>query len=347
MDLLVQTLLINLPNMNLSNLFPGGLARCAVKEGVGKLYPIIFDFPLDKAAAIMNPSVFNDNGVIRACVRGTNYTLGHSEKNLFPHWAGPLQYIHPENDVRLATENFIVDFDEDFNVVKVRYCKMLELHQRQWEFHGLEDGRLFRWNDKLFLCGVRRDTTPNGQGRMELSEFILTDDEALEVNRMRIPTPGNGDEYCEKNWMPILDKPYHYIRWANPLELVYYNPEIGETTVEASKLNPDFRQDVRGGSHLVHYKNYYIAMGHTVELWKPYAGEKDSIYHEHLMIYDEDFNLLAMTDDFKFIDAKIEFCCGMALDNHGQLLVSFAEMDNNPFILKLNPDWLISKVMEG
>ena len=37
------------------------------------------------------------------------------------------------------------------------------------DFIGLEDGRLLKWNDKYYLTGVRRDTTTNGQGRMELS----------------------------------------------------------------------------------------------------------------------------------------------------------------------------------
>ena len=42
-----------------------------------------------------------------------------------------------------------------------------------WDFVGLEDARLVKWDDKYYMCGVRRDTTTNGQGRMELSEIEI------------------------------------------------------------------------------------------------------------------------------------------------------------------------------
>ena len=38
-----------------------------------------------------------------------------------------------------------------------------------WEFIGLEDARLMYWDDNIYLSGVRRDTKPDGEGRMELS----------------------------------------------------------------------------------------------------------------------------------------------------------------------------------
>ena len=39
----------------------------------------------------------------------------------------------------------------------------------RWTFIGLEDARLQFWNNELYQTGVRRDTTRNGEGRMELS----------------------------------------------------------------------------------------------------------------------------------------------------------------------------------
>ena len=93
----------------------------------------------------------------------------------------------------------------------------------QWEFVGLEDARLFRWDNKLYLCGVRRDTTTNGEGRMELSEIRAKTTFVDEMSRTRIPAPGNKDSYCEKNWMPIIDKPYHFVKWSNPTEVVHYD----------------------------------------------------------------------------------------------------------------------------
>ena len=42
-------------------------------------------------------------------------------------------------------------------------------------FVGLEDARVVRWNNQLYICGVRRDVYDNGQGRMELCEIDWTE----------------------------------------------------------------------------------------------------------------------------------------------------------------------------
>ena len=52
-----------------------------------------------------------------------------------------------------------------------------------WNFIGLEDARIVKWLDKYLICGVRRDTTTNGQGRMELSEIEIFDDKVNEIKR--------------------------------------------------------------------------------------------------------------------------------------------------------------------
>ena len=53
-------------------------------------------------------------------------------------------------------------------------------------FVGLEDSRIFRWEGDLYISGVRRDTTENGQGRMELSKIEVTEDAVKEVSRVRL-----------------------------------------------------------------------------------------------------------------------------------------------------------------
>lgn len=331
--------------MDLNNILKNGLVNCAVNANAGKLFPIAFDYDCSKGVALMNPSIFNDSGVIRVCVRTTNYILHHSESNKYPHWAGPLQYIHPEDDVRLATENYIVDLDNDLEVTKVRFVTMME-SEHLWDFHGLEDARLIRWDSKLFLAGVRRDTTDNGQGRMELSEILLMDDSAVECDRIRIPAGGDDSSYCEKNWMPVLDSPYTFVKWSNPLDLVKYDVDNNTTTTILDNFQTSNLQ-VRGGSHVVTYGNYKLAIGHIVDLWKPYSGEKDSTYKSHLIVWDSKWNLLGISKGFSFLNARIEFVCGMCLDNDNNLLISFSYSDNIPFIFRVKVDWLIEYLIGG
>lgn len=332
-------------NLN-SQIFTEGLVKCVLDNNVGIIRPIIFDWDRNYGVALMNPSIYNDGGILRSCVRCVNYTLHHSEHSKYPHWAGPLQYIHPETDVRLATENFIVEFNDDLDITSAKFVDMRLNVESKWNFHGLEDGRLVRWNDKLYLTGVRRDTTDDGQGRMELSEIEILDDVVVELSRQRIPTTGDDTAYCEKNWMPVLDTPYRYVKWTNPTEIVDWDPINKQLTNNINYLSrvPN-NLEVRGGSQVVKYDNYYIAFGHSVSLWKPYSGEKDSDYKAHIMIWDENFNLIKITEGFKFFNSKIEFCCGLCLDNDNQFIVSFADMDNAAYVLRFNPEWLFNELI--
>ena len=47
-----------------------------------------------------------------------------------------------------------------------------------------------------------------------------------EISRLRIPTPGLDVSYCEKNWVPINDKPYHFVKWTSPTEVVRTYPDF-------------------------------------------------------------------------------------------------------------------------
>lgn len=329
--------------MNLNNsIFKEGLVKYMVNKG-GELKPIVFNWDRSKGVSLCNPSIYNDNGDLKMIVRCVNYTLHHSEKNLFPHWAGPLQYIHPENDVRLATENYFVNLDDNLGITKVRFIDMTLNKPAVWGFHGLEDARLIRWNGKLYMTGVRRDTKDNGEGRMELSEIDDTDPYVVrELTRTRIPTTGDDSSYCEKNWMPLTDRDYTYVKWSNPTELVYWDQDGNRTLSSVITSRLPNHLNVRGGTHAVRYKDYYIAIGHSVTLWKPYSGEKDSCYLNHIIIWDKDFNLIFISDGFSFMNAMIEFSCGMTVDNQDNLVVSFAEMDNCAYMLRFDGDILLN-----
>lgn len=146
---------------------------------------------------------------------------------MFQHQWGPLTYVHPENDMHLRTTNYYLELDSNLNVVrhnKIDTSKF-DTYDPMWDFVGLEDARIVRWNEKLYITGVRRDTTTNGQGRMELSEIQVNSDSVVEVSRFRIPPPKDPNSYCEKNWMPVIDKPFHFVKWCNPTEVVKVDPE--------------------------------------------------------------------------------------------------------------------------
>ncbi len=286
----------------------------------------------------MNPSVFiDDDGDILVNVRCVNYTLYISENDerFFSPW-GPLSYLHPERDQRLTTTNYFCRLDKNFNLQNSTQVKMLELHKPIWEFHGLEDARVVRWNGDLYMIGVRRDTTPNGQGRMEYSKIDLDKDKwtATEVSRVRVPAPVDEDtSYCEKNWMPILDNPYHFVKWTMPTEVVWANPDAPECKQAFNRETPSSPKDQRGGSQIIRWGDFYICFTHEVALWRNYLNQKDSVYRHRLIVWDKDFNFKGLSKEFSFLDVKIEFCVGAAV-YEDDLLISFSVADNAAFVLR-------------
>lgn len=313
------------------------MVQRSVSNG-GRLAPLVIPNGLTSGTGLMNPSVFiDDEGDILVNLRHVNYTLYHAENSQkFPsHW-GPLAYLHPEKDIRLATENYLCRLNKDLQIVNYRKVDMLNLHTPIWEFHGLEDARVVQWEKQYFLVGVRRDTTTNGQGRMEYSWIDIDKKNwyITETKRTRIPAPGEDASYCEKNWVPILDRPYNFVKWTMPTEVVQADPMASKCEQTIIKTTPVPPADQRGSSHVIKWGDNYISITHEVVLFNNYLKQKDGIYRHRLMLWDKYFNFLGLSNSFSFLDARIEFCVGAA--QYGEdLLLSFGFQDNCAFILQV------------
>ena len=299
----------------------------------------------------MNPSPFvDDDGDLLLILRHINYTLYHAENNQrFPSIWGPLSYLHPEEDQRLVTTNYLCRLDKDYNVINYTKIDTSKLDVTPiWTFVGLEDARLVKWNGKYYGTGVRRDTTTNGVGRMELTEIELDKENwiAKEVSRVRIEAPIDKDSYCEKNWMPILDLPYQYVKWTAPTEVVLASPTKGTSTQLYVNEGIKPPTDQRGGSQVLKWKDYYVAFTHEVVLYKNYLKQKNGTYRHRLCVWDEKFNLIGLSDSFSFLDGQIEFVCGAAVVNDN-MLVTFGFQDNAAFALEIPQSLMDSMVEEA
>jgi len=310
--------------------------KFALERG-GSIHPLIIPSELTNGTGIMNPSIFVDGDKIRVIIRHVNYTFYHSEEKLFQHQWGPLTYVHPENDMHLRTTNYYCELDENFNIS--RYNKIdtseFDTYEPQWDFVGLEDARIFKWDGKLYTTGVRRDLDTVGTGRMELCEIEVGDDYVKEISRFRIPPPNDPNSYCEKNWMPILDKPYHYVKWSNPTEVVKIDP-INKTSKTVSLSEQiDLPRDLRGGSQVIPVGDFYFACTHEVELFSSEVGRKDAIYKHRFVVWDKDFKIAFHSKDFDFMDGHVEFCVGIAKHNN-DFLMTFGFQDNAAYLLRVS-----------
>jgi len=314
--------------------FDNSLAKLSLDKG-GEIYPLIIPAEYTNGLGLMNPSIYLDGDKILVNLRSVNYTFYHSEKKIFQHPYGPLTYIHPENDIHLRTENYYLELNDSFEIekcLKINTSKF-DTYEPQWEFIGLEDARIFRWEGKLYAAGVRRDLDTVGTGRMELSELVVGDDEVFEFSRFRIPTPGNKESYCEKNWMPVLDKPFQFVKWTNPTEIVQVDISNNKCQTITSKTKKDIDVDLRGGSQVIKWRNYYLAVTHEVDLFKNEAGRKDAVYRHRFVLWDKNWKLLRWTKDFSLMSGHVEFCTGLSYRDK-EFLLSFGFQDNAAYILK-------------
>ena len=318
------------------------LAKELLKQG-GFIKELIIPSNLTGGTGLCNPSVLIDGESIKLNLRHVEYTLYHAEDSryLISIW-GKLAYLNKENDCRLKTNNYLCELNSDTLEIDSYQLVDMALDQTPiWEFVGLEDARLVKWDNKLYMCGVRRDTTTNGQGRIELSEIVNN----KEVSRHRISPPNNEDTYCEKNWMPILDMPFHFIRWANPLQIIKVDLETNtsEIVIEKNdKLKLD--RELRGGSNVVSIGDYKLAITHEVDLWFNEVNQKNAIYYHRFMLWDKDWNLTTISGEFSLLGADIEFISGMAVKGT-DLLITFGYQDNAAFILNI-PIKSVEKYLE-
>lgn len=321
------------------------LAKLSLENG-GSIHPLIIPSELTGGTGLMNPSICIYKNKLLVNIRNVNYTFYHSEAKLFQHQYGPLTYVHPEHDQHLRTYNYYCELDDKLKIKKYNKIdtSLFDNYEPMWDFVGLEDARIFSWDEKLYISGVRRDTTTNGEGRMELSEIIVEENRVKEISRFRIPTPNNINSYCEKNWMPFLDIPYHYVKWANPTEIVKINPlENRSETVHLSN-RISLPRDLRGGSQVMSWRDGYLAVTHEVDLFVSNVGRKDAKYIHRFVYWDNNFNILKTSKEFSFMDAHVEFCVGIA-KKENDILLTFGYQDNAAYLLKI-PENIVGKFID-
>jgi hypothetical protein len=307
-------------------------AKLVLEQG-GFVKPLIIDSKITNGTGLFNPSLLVDGNKIYLNIRHCQYTLYHAELNIHEHPYGPLIYFNPENDITLTTTNYFGELNSDLSIKYIHRVDTSKLDiQPVWEFIGLEDGRIVKYDNKIYLCGVRRDTKPNGEGRMELSELEVRQDSVKEISRWRIPAPIPDASYCEKNWMPILSKPEHFVKWLNPVEIVKIDRDnkTCETVHLGTEMNFDF--DPRGNGQVIDFDGGYLTLTHEVDLYRSENDKKDGEYVHRLCYWSKDWKLLKKSPTFSFMGAKIEFACGMA-EYNGNVLITFGYQDNAAYIL--------------
>ena len=320
------------------------LVKSIIDNG-GIIKPIYIDNKDSGGTGVCNASILYVNDKLRMILRNVEYTLYSSEnrQRYQSCYVGPLQYYHRDNDLNLRTKNFYCELDKKTLSIK-NYTKIdtSKLDTTPiWNFIGLEDVRLVFWNEKYYGVGVRRDTTTNGQGRMEFSELEINKSNVKEINRNRIEVEDK-TSYCEKNWMPIKDKPFYFIKWTNPTQIVKVDLDNNSShTVFLSDTTYNLPLDIRGGSQLIPWDdNTYLAIVHECKLIPENSnGHKDSNYFHKFIIWNSDWSIKYISESFNFMTAKTEFCIGLE-QVEDNIIIVFGFQDNGCYAIKFKHNYM-------
>lgn len=302
---------------------------CLRNSSTTKITPLhcSFSYP---TPTLCNPSICYADGEMYTNIRGVNYMLWNNENGTFDSICGPLLYITPNGYPKLLSENYIGKLNEEH--VKIQWSS-----PDRWSFVGLEDIRLVYWEGKMYATGVRRDYWENGEGRMVLAEIDLDGNYRNEVV-LDIEDEG----FCEKNWMPIEDIPFHYVRWVNPFQIIRVDPRTGDCENVLYKEMPEHVYkdydgcQMRGSSQVIRVNDYYVALIHLCRLDRNQKNEKCSCNYRHqFIVWDNDWNMVFLSKPFSFGDFDIEFTNGLAYKD-GRFYIPFSLQDNMAWLLEID-----------
>jgi hypothetical protein len=135
--------------------------------------------------------------------------------------------------------------------------------------------------------------------------------------------------------MPILDMPYHFVRWANPLEIVKVHPKSLSSEIIISKNNKiKLPLSLRGGSQVIPFDEDRICITHEVDFFHHPGYYKDAFYYHRFIIWDKDWNLKSLSKPFSFMSTQIEFNTGLALKDDN-FIITYGYQDNAAYALKM------------
>ena len=168
-----------------------------------------------------------------------------------------------------------------------------------------------------------------------------TENYVKETNRTRIEVKDTSS-YCEKNWMPIKDKPFHFIKWTNPTEVVKVDlqKQFAEQ-IYLSTVTEELPYDLRGGSQLIKwYDDTYLSIVHECKfIPKNLNGYKDAEYYHRFVIWNSDWSIKCISKNFDFMTGGVEFCIGLE-EIEENIIIAFSFQDNCSFALKMSKSFL-------
>jgi mannosyltransferase OCH1-like enzyme len=209
-------------------------------------------------------------------------------------------------------------------------------------FNGMEDIRLFNYNNKLYYVGSIYD---NIRKVISISSNIYNYDISKYTINKKIIYPNfyNLDKIYkyEKNW--------GFFNYNNKLAVVYswYPIIISEIDYEKNILNiidykyniPEYFKETSGSTPGYTINNEIWFVLHKVQI-----GDNNRNYQDFFAVFDLDMNLLRYSELFKYDDVMIQFCVGLIIEPD-RIILSYGTMDNTCNVSVYSLDYINNNIL--
>ena len=178
-------------------------------------WKIEIDMPLivegcDERYHPMNPTLFKTNDGYEVICRAVNYVQ-----------VGAKVFNTIDKAGVFRTKNFLLQYDADFNLKsQAEIIENLPRKRiRSFNLEGLDDCRLFQFQNRFWFTCTTSDTNPTGNFQISLCRL----GERAQGNRVfvdkLVPLQGPDPYRCEKNWLPfVVDEQLYVVSFSRTLD---------------------------------------------------------------------------------------------------------------------------------
>ncbi len=268
-----------------------------------------------------NPSVIVSGNRMMASYRGCNYSHTKPHGFVYGSWASAV----PDS------QNYIAQISDEFTCKSVDFIEDRYVRAREDCLDGLEDLRLFEWRGEIYAVGAGTNWRPalEKTAPMQQSTMMLGKLHGRAFNPI---TSFKTNRHAEKNWMPwvIADRLY-FIYATHPLTILEYAPDenrLKKVETKSERALPP----ASGSSCMVPFDGNFIGVLHA-----KVAMGKGMQYRHRLFLASEEFEILAVSEEFSFEGKSIEFCAGIAVRN-GDFYLSYGLFDEKAIVMKISAE---------
>lgn len=244
-------------------------------------------------------------------------------------------------DGKVKTKNAIIPLNKDYRPLALPRVLEEEYQRHESNIEGLEDMRLFYYDDKLHFIASSKDISSMGKVVMTMGEYDPIHAKASNVKVLEPPRPSG----CEKNWIPIPNKYLehipeargraNYIFGLNPVQIGSIIPEEADTYsgklhIHTVQNTPTSWRHYRGSSPLVEYNGKLYCIVHHVK----YNSNGPRTYLHALVEFSKEMRAVRYTPFFCMRKTAIEYAIGLEIKND-VVTIFFSENDASPGMVQV------------